>query len=74
MSTCTVEQMRQSLRKRSDCRFVERDEFCELLTGFRRLVRADESPADVVGLQEIDTGRRFLIEWENLLPPVPSHP
>ena len=46
--------------------FVARDEFCKLLLSSQRLVRSDEPRSQVRGLLDLDTGKRFLIEQENL--------
>lgn len=52
--------------ERSDCRFVESEEFCRLLVGKGRLVRADDSSLDVRGLLDLETGVRYLIETRKL--------
>ena len=54
------------LRNRTDCLFVERDEFCRLMIGSRRLVRADESAVELRGLLDLETGTHFLIEQYKL--------
>jgi hypothetical protein len=64
----TVEQSRDKLRQRRECTFVERHEFCCLLVSRRTLVRANEWAADVYGVFEPQTGLRFLVERERLLP------
>ena len=66
-------EQRRLLREQAECRFVDSDEFCSLLLGFRRLVRADEAALEVRGLLDPDTGTRFLIEQEKLTPPAPHH-
>lgn len=65
----TLQEQRQLLRESAECRFVESDEFCELLLGFKRMVRADESASELRGLLDLETGTRFLIEEEKLTPP-----
>jgi hypothetical protein len=68
---CTVSHVTALPRKRrpsfenSPVTFVKRDEFCKMLLSFRKLVRADE--AQYRGLLDLDTGRRFLIDREELL-------
>lgn len=61
-----LERKRVLLRGRSDCRFLEPDEFCQLLVSRRRLWRADDGSAEVQGVLEPETGVRFLIERERL--------
>lgn len=57
-------------RAASNCRFVERDEFCSLLIGFRELVRADQSDEGIQGLLDLNSGMHYLIEEEKLFPPL----
>jgi hypothetical protein len=52
--------------ERSDCRFVESEEFCRLLVGKNRLIRADDSSLDLRGLLDLETGVRYLIETRKL--------
>ena len=59
---------RLRFRHRSDCRFVDSEEFCRLIIGTRRMVRADERAIDLHGLLDLETGTRFLIEREKLIP------
>jgi hypothetical protein len=54
------------LRERLDCRFVEQDEFCDLLVGFKKLIRSDEAAVSIRGLLDPQTHARFLIEEEKL--------
>ena len=56
------------LERKSDCKFVERSEFVELLLSFKRVIRADDLGINVLGLLDLDTGTRFLIEQEKLFP------
>ena len=72
MPASTLQERRQLLRQRAECRFVSSDEFCELLLGFKHLVRSDESAGDLKGLLDPETGTRFLIEEEKLTPPCPQ--
>ena len=72
--TSTLREQRSLLREREECRFVDSEEFCRLLLGFKRLIRADEAAVEVRGLLDLDTGTRFLIEQEKLIPPSPHHP
>lgn len=44
---------------------VKRDQFCEMLLSFRKYVRSDEDRYR--GLLDVETGRRFLIDREELL-------
>lgn len=61
-----VSQRRQSLRERPESHFVHRDEFCELLLSFKKLVRSDEPAVRVRGLLDVESGARYLIEQEEL--------
>ena len=70
----TLNEQRSLLSKREGCQFVDSEEFCRLLLGFKRLIRADESSVEVRGLLDLDTGTRFLIEQEKLTPPPQHHP
>jgi hypothetical protein len=45
--------------------FVKREEFCEMLLSFRKFVRSDEDRYR--GLLDVETGRRFLIDREELM-------
>lgn len=71
--TKPIQEQRRQLSERAGCRFVESDEFCQLLLGFRKLVRADETALKIRGLLDVETGVRFFIEQEKLLPPQPHH-
>jgi hypothetical protein len=44
---------------------VKREEFCEMLLSFRKFVRSDEDRYR--GLLDVETGRRFLIDREELM-------
>ena len=72
MPASTLQEQRRLLRQSEECRFVDSDEFCELLLGFKRMVRADESASELRGLLDPETGTRFLIEEEKLTPPCPQ--
>jgi hypothetical protein len=61
----TVYGKRRARRDPASAIFVKRDEFCEMLVSFRKMVRADE-PA-YRGLLDLETGKRFLVEREELL-------
>lgn len=57
---------RRMLAESQNCRFVDRDEFCQLLLGYRRMVRADDSASGVRGLRDLKTGILYVIEREKL--------
>lgn len=69
MRAKAVQERRTLLKQSKECKFVESNEFCELLVGFKRLVRADEASVDLKGLLDPETGTRFFIEVEKLSPP-----
>lgn len=73
VQTKPIHEQRRLLRERAGCRFVESEEFCNLLLGFKKLIRADEMDIKIRGLLDVETGTRFLIEQEKLLPPQPHH-
>lgn len=47
-------------------RLVDREEFCKLLLGYRRMIRADEPSTGMRGLRDLQTGVTYLIEREKL--------
>ena len=59
--------LRLQLHDRSECQFVERDEYVQHAVSARRLLRADEPAARVRGLLDPTTGLRLLIEEEKLI-------
>ena len=67
-----LQERRRLLRDKAECRIVDSDEFCKLMLGFRKLVRADDSALQMRGLLDVETGIRFLIEQEKLTPPEPQ--
>jgi hypothetical protein len=46
--------------------FVRRDEFCQLLLSYKKLIRSDEPAARIRGLLDVESGERYLIEQEKL--------
>lgn len=54
------------LAETQNCQFVDRDEFCQLLLGYRRMVRADDLASGVRGLRDLKTGMLYVIEREKL--------
>jgi len=57
---------RATLRRQSNCRFVDANEFGCLAISPRRLYRADVARAGLRGLFEPETGRRYFIAEELL--------
>ncbi len=57
---------RGPLRDHGRATFVRRDEFCQLLLSWNKLVRADEPEVNICGLLDLTTGARFLIDREEL--------
>lgn len=47
--------------------FVQAEEFCQLLLSSRQMVRSDERESNLRGLLDLETGRRYLIDQEQLL-------
>jgi hypothetical protein len=69
MEDATFVEQRRILRSRPKHRFLEREAYCELLISpRRRLERSDDERANVRGLVDHDTGMRYLIEEERLMP------
>ena len=62
----TPDKRRLELEERSDCRFVERDEFMRLLVSPKHLIRADERQNGIRGLLDLQSNCRFLIDEEEL--------
>jgi hypothetical protein len=61
-----TELAREALKTRSNVRFVDRDEFCELLTSAKSLNRCDKPSARVRGICDPFVGYQYLIEEEKL--------
>jgi hypothetical protein len=57
---------RREIEGSTDARFVETDEFLDLLVSWRKMDRSDDSIGKVRGLLDLQTGKRFLIEQEKL--------
>lgn len=62
----TLSERRRALRTRPGLTFVHRDEYFELLLGFKKMIRSDEPGVSVRGLLDVESGERFLIEQEEL--------
>ena len=60
---------RDELREHQFCRFVDPEEYRQLLVSSRQLLRADEPGARLRGLVDPSTGTRFMTEEERLFPP-----
>ena len=65
-ATISLSERLNRFRQQADCHFVEREEFCRLLVGSRRLVRADEPSLELRGLMDAENGTRFFIEQQKL--------
>ena len=50
----------------ADERFVDRDEYCQLLVSRKHLSRSDDPCARILGLLDSETGVRFVIEEDRL--------
>ena len=62
----SLQERRRALREQPGLTFVHRDEFCELLLSFKRMIRSDEPDVNVRGLLDVESGIRYLIEQERL--------
>ena len=62
----TFDTSQQPVQGDPELRFVERDEFCQLLLSSRRLVRSDDRAANIRGLLDLEMGVRFLIKEDKL--------
>ena len=58
---------RLARQQQAECIFVSRDEFCQLMLSYRKLVRSDEPGSRMRGLLDVESGERYLIEQEQLL-------
>ena len=61
-----LESRRNELRNCSNCQFVEPEEFLQWAVSHKPVERADDPDASLLGLLEVATGRRFVIEAEKL--------
>lgn len=50
----------------SNCRYVDRDEFCRLLLGFSQMDRVDDPESGLRGLRDAATGMLYVIEHDKL--------
>lgn len=62
-----LDRLRAELRGRPPVTFVEPDEYCQLATANRQLIRSDEPAAGIRGILDPESGMRFFIEEEKLL-------
>ena len=60
------EKLRRELQQTTNCRFVNRSKFCELLISNLKLERADVANGRMRGLHDPETCIRYFIEEENL--------
>lgn len=58
--------LRHELQQETNCRFVNRSKFCDLLISNLKLERADVVNARLRGLFDPETRLSYLIEEENL--------
>jgi len=49
------------------CVRITPDDYCRLAVSVRKLVRCDDKAAGLRGLEDLETGERFLIEEAELL-------
>jgi hypothetical protein len=64
-----AKRLRQGLQDQDNIRFVNKQEFRQLLVSFRRLVRSNVADARLHGLQDPASGMRYVIEEEELFSP-----
>src|SRR5262245_8097500 len=57
---------RECLRRRPNCQFVEREEYCALLISTRRMQRCNDRAAALFGLEDVSSGDHYFIEEEKL--------
>ncbi len=57
---------RHMLSTESNCRYVDRDEFCRLLLGFSQMDRVDDPESGLRGLRDTATGMLYVIEHDKL--------
>ena len=62
----SVMEQRRTMRQRPGLVFVDRNEFCELLLSFKKLVRSDEPAVSIRGLLDVESGERYVIGQEDL--------
>jgi hypothetical protein len=56
------------------CLFVGAQEYCELAVSQRRLIRCDDKARGMRGLQDLETGERFLVAEADLFAHSVAHP
>ncbi|WP_425397829.1 hypothetical protein [Aeoliella sp.] len=67
VSTETSGRSRRRLQAdEANCRVVGPDEYCSLLLGFTRLVRADDPTTGMCGLHDAQTGITYLVDGHQL--------
>ena len=69
MILTAIQRQRIALHSATNCRFVDPEEFRDLLVSRRKLIRADEPDANMHGLMDPSSEVRFLVEAERLFPP-----
>ena len=62
----SVSEYRRQIASQPACRFVDRDEYYDLIMSRRKLDRADDYSARLRGLLDRISGERYLIEDEKL--------
>jgi hypothetical protein len=61
-----LHKQRRALHEGPGVIFVYREEFCQLLLSFRKLIRANEPAVRLRGLLDVKSGNRYLIAQEEL--------
>ena len=49
---------------------ISPDDYCRLAVSIRKLVRRDDKAAGMRGLEDLETGERFIIDEEDLFLPI----
>ena len=62
----TVLDLRNAIANRTDCEFLSPDEFLQRLTSHTPVERCDEPDANLAGLRNKMTGRRYFVPVEEL--------
>jgi hypothetical protein len=58
----THDKTRSELEDHPESRFLKRDEFLRLLVSSKNVIRADDGPRGLLGLLDVQSNCRFLIE------------
>ena len=62
----SVAELRAAYQVRADCKFVDLQEFSDLLVSRRPMCRFQDGSAGLVGVRDVESGELFVIEEDRL--------